>query len=235
MLKGPHYKTLPSITWFIAWPLSVQFSRSVVSNTLQPHGLQHTRLPCPPPTPGACSNSCPLSWWCHPTISSSVIPFSSHLQSFPTSESFPVSQFFPSSGQSIGISASASVLPMNIQVWFPLRWTGWIFLQSKGLSRVFSNTTVQKHQFFGIQISFFFFHLFLLVGGKLLYNIVVVFAIYWHESAMDLHVFPIPIPPPASLPIPSLWVFPVHQPGIQISLESNSHIHTWVLKNHSFD
>ena len=132
---------------------SVQFSRSVMSNSLQPHGLQHTRPPCPSPTPGAYSNSCPLSRWCHPTISSSFIPFSSRFQPFPTSGSFQMSQFFPSGGQSIRVSASASVLPMNIQDWFPLGWTGWISLQSKGLSRVFSSTTVQKHQFFGAQPS----------------------------------------------------------------------------------
>ena len=132
---------------------SVQFSLSVVSNSLQPHGLQHTGTPCPSPTPGLYSNSCPLSRWCHPTISSSVTPFYSRLQSFPASGSFPVSQFFESGGQSIGVSASTSVLPMNIQDWFPLEWTGWISLQSKGLSRVFSNTTVQKHQFFGAQFS----------------------------------------------------------------------------------
>ena len=150
---------------------SVQFSLSVTSASLWPHGLQHTRLPCPSPTPGACSNSCPLSPWCPPTISSSVNPFSSGLQSFPASGSFPVSQFFTSSGQSIGTSASASVPPLNIQDLFPLGWTGWISLQSKGLSKVFSNTTVQKHQFFGTQLS--------------------------------------------------LW--------------SNSHIHTWLLANHSFD
>ena len=130
-----------------------QFSHSVVSDSLQPHGLQHIRLPCPSPTPGACSNSCPSSWWCHPTISSSVIPFSSCLQSFPASGSFPMSQLLTSGGQSIGVSASTSVLPMNIQHWFPLGWTGWISLQFKGLSRVFSNTTVQKHQFFGAQLS----------------------------------------------------------------------------------
>ena len=124
---------------------SVQFSCSVVSNSLQPHGLQHARLPCPSPTPGACWNSCPLSQWCHPTISSSVVPFSSCLQFFPVSGSFPMSQFFTSGGQSIRASASASVLPMNIQDWFPLGWTGLISLQSMGLSRVFSNTTVQKH------------------------------------------------------------------------------------------
>ena len=116
---------------------SVQFNCSVVSDSLRPHGLQHTRLPCPSPTPGACSNSCPLSQWCHPTISSCVIP-SSCLQSFSVSGSFPMSQFFPSGGQRIGVSASASVLPMNIQDWSPLGWTGWISLQSKGLSRVFS-------------------------------------------------------------------------------------------------
>ena len=132
---------------------SVQFSCSIVSDSLQPHGLQHARLHCPSPTPGAYSNSCPLSRWYHPTISSSVVPFSSCPQSFPASGSFPMSQFFASSSQSIGASASASVLPMNIQDWFPLGWTGWIPLQSKGLSRVSSNTTVQKHQFFGAQLS----------------------------------------------------------------------------------
>ena len=136
-----------------ALPLSVQFSCSVASNCLQPHGLQHTMPPCPSPTPRIYSNSCPLSWWCHPTISSSIVPFSSHLQTFPASGSFPRSQFFASGGQSIGVSASTSVLPLNIQDWSPLGWTGWISLQSKGLSRVFSNTTVQKHQFFGTQLS----------------------------------------------------------------------------------
>ena len=132
---------------------SVQFSCSVVSNSLQPHGLQHTMLPSPSPTPGVYSNSCPLSQWCHPTISFSVIPFSSCLQSFPTSGSFQMSQLFASGGQSLGVSASASVLPMNIQDWFPLEFIGWIFLQSKGFSRVFSNTTVQKHQFFSAQLA----------------------------------------------------------------------------------
>ena len=127
------------------------FSRSVLSNFLPPHGLQHARLPCSSPSPGACSNLCSLSQWSHPTISSSVIPFSSCLQSFPASGSFLISQVFTSGGQSIG--ASASVLPMTIQDWFPLGWTGLISLQSKGLSRVFSNTTVQKHQFFGTQDS----------------------------------------------------------------------------------
>ena len=135
---------------------SVQF-RSVQSlshsNPLQPHRLQHTRLPCPSPTPGVYSNSCPLSRWWHWTISSSVILFSSCLQSFPASGSFPMSQFFASGGQSIGVSASASVLPMNIQDWLPLGLVGWISLLSKGLSRVFSNTTVQKHQFFGPYLS----------------------------------------------------------------------------------
>ena len=118
------------------------FSHSVVSESLWPHGPQHARLPCPPPYPGVCSNSCPLSQWCHPTISSSFVPFSSCLQSLPASGSFPMSQLFASGDQSIGASASASVLPMNIQGWFPLGLTGLISLQSKGLSRVFSNTTV---------------------------------------------------------------------------------------------
>ena len=132
---------------------SVQFSCSVMSDYLRPHGLQHARLPCPSPTPRACLNSCPSSQWCHPTISSSVIPFFSLLQSFSAPRSFQMSQFFTSGGQSIGVSASASVLPVNIQAWFPLQWTGWLSLQSKGLSRNFSNTTVQKHQFFGTQLS----------------------------------------------------------------------------------
>ena len=131
----------------------VQFSRSVVSDSLWPHESQHTRPPCPSPTPRVYSNSCPSSRWCHPAISSSVIPFSSCPQSFPASGSFPMSQLFTWGGQSIGVSASASALPMNIQDWSPLGWTGWISLQSKGLSRVFSNTTVQKHQFFSAQLS----------------------------------------------------------------------------------
>ena len=134
---------------------TVQFSCSVRSNSLLSHELQHARLPCPSPTPRACSNSCPSSWWCHPTISSSVVPFSSRLQSFPASGSFPVSEFFASDGQRIGISASASVLPVNIQDWFPWGLSGWIPLQSKGLSRVFSNTAVQKHPFFGSQFSLY--------------------------------------------------------------------------------
>ena len=133
--------------------LSVQFSRSVVSDSLGPHELQHSRPPCPSPTPAVYPNSYPLSQWCHPTTSSSVVPFSSYPQSFPASGSFPMSQLFTSGGQSIGVSASTSVLPMNTQDWSPLGWTGWISLQSKGLSRVFFNTTVQKHQFFGAQIS----------------------------------------------------------------------------------
>ena len=128
--------------------VSVKFSRSVMSDSLWPHGLQHARPPCP--TPGVYSNSCPLSQWCHPIISSSVVPFSSCLQSFPASGFFPLSQFFASAGQTIGVAASASVLPINIQDRFPLGWTGWICLQSKGLSRVFCNTTVLKHQFFGL-------------------------------------------------------------------------------------
>ena len=125
-----------------------------MSDSLRPHGLQHSRPPCPSPTPRAYSNSCLSSRWCHPAISSSVIPFSSYLQSFPASGSFPMSQFFISAGQSIGDSTSTLVLPMKIQDWFPLGWTGWISLQSKGLLRVFSNITVQKHQFFGAQLFF---------------------------------------------------------------------------------
>ena len=123
---------------------SVQFSHSVVSDVLRPHELQHTKPPCPSPTPRVHPNPCLLSRWCHPTISSSVIPFSSCLQSFPASGSFPMSQLFTSDGQSTGVSASTSVLPMNIQDWFPLGWTGLISLQSKVLSRVFSNATVQS-------------------------------------------------------------------------------------------
>ena len=130
-----------------------QFSCSVVSNSLWPHGLQQARPPCPSPTPGTYSNSCPSSQWCHQAISSSVIPFSSCLQSFSASGSFQMSQFFASGGQRIGVSASASILPMNIQGCSPLGWTGWVSLQSKGLSRVFSNSTVQKHQLFSTQLS----------------------------------------------------------------------------------
>ena len=132
---------------------SAQFSCSVVSNALWSHGLQHAGPPCPSPNPGVYSNSCPLSSWCHTTISSSVVPFSSHLQCLPASGSFPMSQLFTAGGQSIGVSASSSVLSMNTQDWSPLEWTGWISWQSKGLSRVFSNTTVQKHQFFSAQPS----------------------------------------------------------------------------------
>ena len=136
----------------------IQFSCSVMSHSLQPHGLQHSRLPCPSPTPGACSNSCPLCQWCHPTISSSVVPLSSHLQSFPASGSFQMSQFFSSGGQSIGVSASASVLPMNIQDWYPLGWTGWISLLSKGLRSLLqhhsSKASVLWHSvFFIVQLS----------------------------------------------------------------------------------
>ena len=133
--------------------VTVQFSRSVMSDSLWPHESQHARPPCPLPTPGVYSNSCPLSRWYHPAISSSVVTFSACSQSLPASGSFPMSQLFAWGGQSIGVSASTSVLPMNTQDWSPLGWTGWIFLQPKGLSRVFSNTTVQKHQFFGAQLS----------------------------------------------------------------------------------
>ena len=141
-----HLLTYPCIS-------SVQFSRSVVSDSLRPHGLQHARPPWPSPTPRVYSNSCQFSWWCHPTISSSAVPFSSCPQSFTASGSFLMSQFFTPDGQSTGVSASASVLPMNIQDSFPLGWTSWISLQSKGPSRVFSNTTVQRHQFFNTQLS----------------------------------------------------------------------------------
>ena len=137
---------------YVSWDLSVQFNHSVVSDSLEPHEPQHARPPCLSPTPRVYSNSSPLSQWCHTTISSSIIPISSSLQSFPASGSFPMSQFFAPGGQSIGVPASASFLPMNTQDWFPLEWTGWISLQSKGLSRVF-NTTVTKHQFFGAQCS----------------------------------------------------------------------------------
>ena len=131
----------------------VQFSYSVVSESLRPHESQHARPPCPSPTPGVYPNPCPSSQWCHPAISSSVVPISSGTQSLPASESFPMNHLFAWGGQSIGVSASASVLPMNTQDWSPLGWTGWISLQSKGLSRVFSNTTVQRHQFFSTQLS----------------------------------------------------------------------------------
>ena len=140
-----------SITWIHTY--LVQFSHSVMSDSLQPNRLQHTRLPCPSPTPRACSNWCPSSRWCHSTISSSVVPFSSCLQSFPTSGPLPMAQFFASGGQSFGASASTLVLPVNIQDWFPSEWTGWISLLSKGLARVFSSITVQKHQVFSTQLS----------------------------------------------------------------------------------
>ena len=147
-----------NFVWTRHFKRFVQFSCSVVSNSLWPHGLQHARLPCPSLTSRACSNSCPLSWWCHPTISSSVVPFSSCLQSCPTSGSFPMSQFFTSGGQSIGVSASASVLPMNIQDWFPLGLTGWISLQSKGLKSLLqhhsSKASILQHSaFFIVQLS----------------------------------------------------------------------------------
>ena len=132
---------------------SVQFSHSVMSDSLRSHELQHTRPPCPSPTARVYSNPCSLSRWCHPVISSSVVPLSSCPQSFPASGSFQMSQLFASGGQSTGVSASTPLLPMNTQDWSPLGWTSWISLKSKGLSRVFSNTTVQQHQFFGAQVS----------------------------------------------------------------------------------
>ena len=145
---------LPDIVYFdpVSSPWSVQFSHSVVSDSLWPHGLQYSRLPCPSPTPRACSNSYPSSRWCHQTISPYVVPFFLCLLTFPVSENFPMSQFFPLGGQSIGVLALASVLPMYIQDWFPLGLSGLIPWQSKEISRVFSNTTVQKHQFFGAQL-----------------------------------------------------------------------------------
>ena len=149
MLKYVNYVQFINITKYTIMMKinsSIQFSLSVLSSSLPSHGLHHARHPCPSPTSGPCPNSCPLSWWCHPTISSSVIPFSSPLQSFPASGSLPMSQFFASGGQNIGTSHSASGLLRNIQDWFPLGLTGWISLQSKGLWTVFSNTTLQNHQ-----------------------------------------------------------------------------------------
>ena len=138
---------------FLGSDTSVQFTRSVASDSLWPCELQHARPPCPSPTPGVHPNTCPSSWWCHPTISSSVVPFSFCPESFSASGSFQISQLFSSGGQRSGVSASASILPMNTQDWSPLGWTGWISLLSKGLSRVFSNTTVQTHEFFSAQLS----------------------------------------------------------------------------------
>ena len=143
-------RKLPNPKWLFS---SVKFSRSVVSDSLRPHELQHPRPLCPSSTSGVHSNSCPSNLWCHPAISSSVVPFFSCLQPLPASESFPMSQLFAWGGQSTGVSASTSVLPMNTQNWSPLGWTRWTSLQSKGLSRVFSNTAVQKHQFFSAQLS----------------------------------------------------------------------------------
>ena len=155
------------------WVCSVQFSCSLMLDSLQPHGLQNARFPCPSPIPGACSNSCPSSPWYHPTISSSVIPFSSCFQSFPASESFLMSWHFTSGGQSIGVSASASIFPMNIQNWFPLGLTGWNSLQSKGLSRIFSNTTVQKHQ---LSLMFQLSHPYMTTGKT------TAFDLYWQSN-----------------------------------------------------
>ena len=151
LVEKIEHKGLLCLEEFLSF-ITLQFIYSVMFDSLPPHGLQHAKLPCPSPPPRACSNSCPVSRWCHPTISFSVIPFSCRLQSFPASGYF-MSQLFQSGGQNIGASTLASVLPMNIQDWFPWGWTGWISLQSKGLSRVFSNTTVQKHQFFSAQLS----------------------------------------------------------------------------------
>ena len=149
-ISSPHIEWKIPVILLVLGAFSVQFSHSVVSDSLRLHGPQHARPPCASPTLGVYLNSCPLSQWCHLTVSSSVIPFSSCLQSFPASRSFQMSQLFASGGQNIGV---LSVFPMNIQDWSPLGWTGWISLFSKGLSRVFSNTTVQNHQFFGAQLS----------------------------------------------------------------------------------
>ena len=148
-----NYKTKTLELWIVSEMISVQFSHSVMSDSLQPHESQHARPPFPSPTTRVHSNSCPSCWWCHLAISFSVVPFSSCPQSLPASESFPASQLFSWGVQSLGVSALASVLPMNTQDWSPLEWAGWISWQSKGLSRVFSNTTVQKHQLFGAQLS----------------------------------------------------------------------------------
>ena len=191
---------------------SVQFSGSVLSVSLQPHGLQHTRPPCPSPAPGVYSDSRPLSKWCRPTISSSIVPFSSHLQSFPASGSFQISQFFVSSGQNIGVSASASVLPMNIQDWFPLGWTGWISLLSKRLSRVFSNTTVQKHQFFSSQLS--------LQSNSHIHQ----FSSVQSLSCVRLFVSPWIAARQASLSITN------SQSSPKLMCVEVDHIHTWLLK-----
>ena len=158
LISSASVRSIPFLFFIMpifAWKCSLQFSRSVMSGSLQPHELQQASPPCPSPTPGVYPNACPSNQWCHPTISSSVVPFSSCLQSFPASGSFQMSQLFTSGGEVIGASASTSVLPMNTQDWSPLGWTGWISLQSKGLSRVFSNTTVQKHQFFCAQLSLY--------------------------------------------------------------------------------
>ena len=155
-IPNPKYQWIweqPEVFFFITEAYSVPFSRSVMSDSLRPHESQHARPPCPSQTPRVYSNSCPSNQWCHPAISSHVVPFSSRPESIPASRSFPISQLFTWGGQSIGVSASASVLPMNTQDLSPSGWTGWISLQSKGLLRVFSNTTVQKHQFFGTQLS----------------------------------------------------------------------------------
>ena len=238
----------------------LQFSLSVMSDSLWPHESQHTRPPCPSPSPGVHSDSCPLSQWWHPAISSSVVPFSSYPQSLPASVSFSMSQLFTWGGQSIGVSALASVFPMNTQDWSHLEWTGWIFLQSKGLSRVFSNTTVQKHQFLSTQLSS------------------CPWSQWWHP-AISSSVIPCPscpqsLPASESFPMSQLFewggqsigvsalasVLPKNTQGlisfrmdwldllavqvtlksllqkkhqffgIQLSSQSNSHIHTWPLE-----
>ena len=169
-------------------------------NSLRPNGLQYARPSCPSPTPGVYSNSYPLSQWCHSTISSSVVPFSSHLQSFPASGSFRMSQLFASSGQNIRVSASTSVLPVNIQDSFPLEWTGWISLQSKGLLRIFSNTTVQKRQFFSPQLFFSFFN-FILFKFTILYWFCHISKWVCHRYTCVPHHEPSSLIPPHTIPL----------------------------------
>ena len=213
------------ISFRIDWPscLPVQFSRSVVSDSFWPHGLQHIRLPCLSPTPRVYPNSCPLSQCGYSTISSSVAPFSACPQSFPASGYFQMSQLFAWGGQSIGVSASASVLPMNIQDWFPLGWTGWISLQSKGLSRVFSNTTVQKHQFFSTQLH--------LQSNSPYMTTVKTIALTRRTfvgKVMSLLLNMLSKGLSRVLSCTTVWKHQFF--GAQPSLWSNSHIHTWLLE-----
>ena len=221
--------------------LSVQFSCSVPSDSLWPHEPQHARPPCPSPTPGVHPNQCPLSLWCHPTISSSVVPFTSCPQSFPASGSFPMSQLFASGGQIIGVSASASVLPINTQDWSPLGWTGWISLQSKGLSRVFSNTTVQTHQIFDTQLSLWsnsYIHTWLLEtplaltrwtfldkGMSLLFNIVSRLVIVFLPRSKCLLISWLQSPSSVILePLQNKICYCFHYMGLCVYIHTHTHI-----------